>query len=333
MRKSFVLLMTAILVLSFGLAGCGKRTQENVVKDLQGVQKSLKSYQSKAIMTVETPQSTNKYYIETWYQAPHNYRIALGNENKEITQVIIRNDDGIFVVNPQLKKSFRFKGDWTENQGGHVYLYHAMIDRILEEKDKKFIVKDGAVQFDLPMVPDNPLITKQKITLDDKKLYPKQVVLLSKEEKPIVTVNYEDFKTGMNFKKDVFTPEAAMALAPNSTPVMAGKTDFGVIEPSYLPKGMVMKDMKQIDGAMYLVYKDDAGKTVTLVERRPSPGTYPLPQSQVMDLYGTPAIVTGSGDVKTMLWTYQGIEFSMTSALPVQEMSRIAQSTMGTTGK
>jgi outer membrane lipoprotein-sorting protein len=325
--------MTAILVLSLGLAGCGKRTQENVVKDLQGVQKSLKSYQSKAMMTVETPQSTTKYFIETWYQAPLQYRIALGNEQREITQIIIRNEEGIFVVNPQLKKSFRFKGDWTENQGGHVYLYHAMINRILEEKDKKFTTKDGIVVFEMPMAPENPLIAKQRITLEDKKLYPKQVVLLNKEEKPIVTVNYEEFKTGMNFKKDAFTPEAAMTLAPDAVPTLAGKTDFGVIEPSYVPKGMVLKDMKEIDGAMYLVYRDEAGKTLTLAERRPGPGNYTLPQSTVHDLYGTPAIVTGSGEVKTMLWTHQGIEFSMTTALPVEEMTRIAQSTMGMTGK
>lgn len=333
MRKSFVLLMVAILVLSIGLTGCGKRTQESVMKDLQGVQKDLKSYESKAMMQVQTPQSSTKYYIETSYQAPHNYRIALGNEKKEITQVIIRNDEGIFVVNPQLKKSFRFKGDWTENQGGHVYLYHAMVNRILEVKDKEFSMKDGTVTFEMSMTPENPLITKQKITLDDKKLYPKQVMLIGKDDQPVVTVDYQDFKTGVNFKKDQFTPEGAMAFAGNSVTVSAGKTDFGVIEPAYVPQGMALKDVKELNGAMYLVYQDKAGKAMTIVERRPNPGTYPLPESTVYDLYGAPAIVTGAGDVKTMYWTHQGIEFSMTAALSVQELTRIAQSTMGMTGK
>ncbi|GAX89197.1 DUF4367 domain-containing protein [Effusibacillus lacus] len=335
MRKSFALLMAAILVLSLGLAGCGKRTMDNVVKDLQGVQKSLKSYQSKAMMVVQQPQSTTKYYIETWYQAPNLYRIALGNEQKEINQVIVRNEEGIFVVNPQLKKSFRFRGDWAEEHGGHVYLYHAMIDRIIKSQDKKFSAKEGAVVIEMPMMPENPIISKQQVLLDDRKLYPKQMILLNKDEQPVVTVNYESFETGMSFNKDAFTPEAAMAMGKDkgAVPVTAGKTDFGAIEPTYLPKDFTFKEIKEQEGAIYLIYQDGKGKALTIVERRPAPGVAVLPESEVHDLYGIPAVVTGAGDVKTMYWTARGVEFSMTASLPVQEMAKIAQSTMGMTGK
>jgi outer membrane lipoprotein-sorting protein len=336
MRKPFMLLLMAFLVMSIGLAGCGKRTAENVLKDLQGIQGSLKSYQSKAMMEVQTPSSTTKYYIETWYQKPDLYRIALGDEKRQINQVIVRNEEGIFVVNPQLKKSFRFRGDWAENQGGHVYLYHALIDRILKSQDKKLSMKDGQVVIEMAMVPENPVVTKQQIFLDDRKLHPKQMVLFNKEEQPVVTVNYEFFDTGMSFKKDVFTPEAAMALAADNgaVSVTAGKTDFGVIEPGYLPKGMNLKEIKEHEGAMYLMYNDDKGKAVTIVERRPAPGTVPLPiDTTIRDLYGTPAVVTGAGDVKTMYWTHRGVEFSMTASLPVTEMMKIAQSTMGSVGK
>ncbi|MFC4766843.1 DUF4367 domain-containing protein [Effusibacillus consociatus] len=337
MRKSFVLLMVVILVASMGLAGCGKRTMENVMKDLQGIQGSLKSYQSKAMMLVQTPGgSSTKYYIETWYQRPDLYRIALGDDKKQINQVIVRNEEGIFVVNPSLKKSFRFRGDWAENQGGHVYLYHALVDRILKAENKEFSIKEGLVQIEMPMVPENPLVTKQQIFLKEKNLHPHQMVLLSKDDQPIVTVDYEFFDTGMSFKKDAFTPEAAMTLGPEkgALPAAAGKTDFGVIEPAYLPKDMVLKEISERDGAIYLVYNDAQGKTVTLVERRPAPGTTPLPSNTtVRDLYGTPAVVTGAGEVKTMYWTNRGVEFSMTGSLPIQEMMKIAQSTMGTVGK
>lgn len=335
MRKSFVFLMVTVLVLNLGLVACGQRTMENVVKDLEGIRKDLKSYKSKAIMSVQTPSSSSKYYIETWFQAPNFYRISLGNEQREINQVIVRNDEGIYVVNPQLKKSFRFRGDWTENQGGHVYLYHAMIDRILNATDRQFSAKEGLVVVEMPMMPENPLIARQRIVLDDRKLRPRQMVLLGKEDQPIVTVDYELFETGVDFKKDDFTPEAAMALGTDkgAVSVAAGKTDFGVIEPSYLPKGMTLKEIKEQDGAMYLFYQDAAGKTVTLAERRPMPGTAALPEAAVQDLYGTPAVVTGAGDIKTMYWTYRGIEFSMTAALPVPEMTKIAQSTMGVVGK
>jgi hypothetical protein len=208
-----------------------------------------------------------------------------------------------------------------------------MINRILQSSDKKYDMKNGLVTFEMAMQPENPIVTKQKIVLDDRKLYPKQVVLINKENKPVVTVDYESFETGLSFNKDTFTAEGALAVAGSSVPAMAGKNDFGLIEPAYLPKGMMKSDITEKDGAMYLMYKDSEGKAVTIVERRPQPGTLALPKSQVHDLYGSPAIVTGSGDAKTMYWTYNGIEFSMTSTLPVQEMQKMAQSTMGMSGK
>ncbi|BCJ87218.1 outer membrane lipoprotein-sorting protein [Effusibacillus dendaii] len=335
MRKSLRVVWVMVFAICVGLAGCGIRSADDVVKNLQSVQKNLKSYKSTATMTVQTPSSTSKYYIETWYQAPGNYRIALGNEKKEISQVILRNEDGIYVVNPQLKKSYRFRGDWSENQGGHVYLYHALVDRILQAKDKELSIRKDSVLINMSMLPENPIITKQQVLLDDRKLYPKQMVLFNKENQPIVTVDYESFDTGMNFQKDAFTPEAAMALAntDGTVAVAGGKSDFGVIEPAYLPKGMTLKDVKEQDQTIYLVYTDAQGNVATITEARAEPGAVALPSGKMQDLLGTPAIVTGSGNVKTLYWTHQNLEFSLTSSLPVQEMTKMAQSTMSAIGK
>lgn len=334
MRKSWMWLFALLLAMTVTVTGCGTQSQDSVLKSLQAAKQDVKSYQSKAIMEVRTPTASQKYYIETWYQQPDLYRIALGNENKEITQVIVHNQDGIFVVNPQLKKSFKFRGEWAEHQG-HIYLYHAMIDRIMNAPDKTFDKKDGFLSFKMPMMPENPIVTQQEIVFDSKNLHPSKVVLYDKSNKAVVTVTYQEFKTGVTFEKNTFTPESAMAMAKkDSVAVVAGDKSFGVVEPSYLPKGMKMQGQPyEQNGTVYLRYSDGK-QSLTIVEKRPDPTMTPMPMgSQIEDLYGVPAITSSSGDVTTMTWVHNGIEFNVTGTVSVSDMNQIAQSTLGSVGK
>ncbi|KEO81005.1 outer membrane lipoprotein-sorting protein [Tumebacillus flagellatus] len=332
MRKPWYLVFLSLLILSLTLVGCGKQNQETVLKDLTNVKQNLQSYESKATMTVTANNSQQKYYIETWYQAPHYYRIALGNDPSQITQVIVRNDDGIFVVSPQLKKSFRFKGDWAENQG-HVYLYHAALDRILTAQDKKFATGDGNVSFSMKMEPENPLVSTQRVTLKDNGYEPKQIALLDKDDKSIVSVDFTSFKTGVEFKKDAFTPESAMAMAQSGTqPVMAGAKDFGVIEPRYVPEGAKLLEPQETQSSVMLRYSGN--DPFTIIESRPAAKDSNLHTGEIVDLWGTAAVMTGAeGETRTMQWFQDGVEFSLTGKMATDDMVRVAQSMLKADGK
>jgi outer membrane lipoprotein-sorting protein len=332
MRKKLALILIAVLVLTLALAGCGTRDQETVMKDLGDLKQDLKSYEAKATMTVSANNTVQKYSIETWYLAPDYYRIALGNENKEVTQVIVRNQDGIFVVSPQLKKSFRFKGDWAEHQG-YVYLYHSMLDRVMNSKDKDFDSKDGNLIFTMKMEPENPLVSKQRITLKDN-LQPQQVALLDKDNKAVVSVDYESYKSGVSYKKEQFTPEAAMAMASqDAKPVMAGAKDFGVIEPRYVPTGAKMLDPQETKSSILLRY--DGTSPFTITEQRPSARDTALRDGEMVDLWGTMAVVSGADgmDHHSMYWFHNNVEFSLTGKMAVDEMARIARSMITPSGK
>jgi outer membrane lipoprotein-sorting protein len=331
MRKYFIWLFALVLMVGVGLAGCGTQTSDSVKKDLNHLSQNLKSYKSTAMMSVKMQNSIQKYYIETWYQAPDQYKIMLGNENKDISQVILKNPEGIFIVSPQLKKSFRFKGEWAENQG-HIYLYHSVIKRIIDSKDLHFSKENGAVAFDMPMSPENPLVARQKIELDSKTLYPKVVTLLDKQDSPIVTVQYDSFKTGLTFSKDDFDPNKAMALAKNDdVAVIAGQKDFGVVEPTYLPEGTKKLDDTETDHSILIRY--DGTHNVTLEEERPQPEDNAFTNGTLYDIYGVPAVVTGSQDARTMYWLFDNVQYSLSSSLPISELEKVAASTIESSGK
>ncbi len=119
-----------------------KKDAGAVVKDLDRVINKLDSYQGSGTMVLHTGQQPQEYQVEVWYQNPHYYRIALTNEKKDITQIVLKkNDEGVFVLTPHLNKSFRFQSEWPEKQG-QVYLFQSLAHSILNDNDRQFTTDD-----------------------------------------------------------------------------------------------------------------------------------------------------------------------------------------------
>lgn len=163
--RRFTWVIALVVSLSLVLAGCGKKDAGAVVKDLDGVINKLDSYQGVGRMVLNTGQEPQEYQVEVWYQNPHYYRISLKNDKKDITQIVLRNDDGVFVLTPHLNKSFRFQSDWPENQG-QVYLYQSLVQSIIMDKDRQFITDPNAYVFDVMANYQNGSLARQKIWLD-----------------------------------------------------------------------------------------------------------------------------------------------------------------------
>jgi len=110
---------------------------------------------------------------------------------------------------------------------------------------------------------------------------------------------------------------------------------FGIIEPRYMPTGVKKQDVTEIklgeDKGVMLRY---SGKySYTLTESRPQAQTVSLLPGDIMDLGFTLGVVTGDAK-KTLTWTYDGVEFRLsTGDLPPEEMIKVAQAVQGEMGK
>lgn len=191
------------------LAGCGQQDVSSVVKQLEHTMKNLKSYQGEAIMTLHTGQQPQAYDVTVWYQAPHYYRIALTNPKKDITQIVLRNDDGVFVLTPHLNKSFRFQSEWPDNQG-QVYLYQSLMQGILADNSRQFKADKDAYQFDVLANYQNGSLSRQKIWLNKKDYAPLKVEVMDTNEKIMVEVKFTKFDFGKAFEKDDFDMQRNM---------------------------------------------------------------------------------------------------------------------------
>lgn len=403
MRRIRWIAAAIVLCLAVALSGCGKKDAGSVVKDLDQTLSKLDSYKGSGKMVLMSGQQPQEYQVEVWYQNPHFYRIALTNEQQSVNQIVLRNNDGVYVLNPTLKKSFRFQSEWPQNQGQY-YLYQSLVDSILSDKDRKFTADGGNLVFDVTANYAHTSLSRQKIWLDKKSYKPKHVEVRDTNDNTLVTVDFTAFEFGEKFAAGAFdtnqnlagtteqadptlanlesligdvngtgvvddlsetgkTPtgaadpaaaddkqtDTADKAAANDTADKASGADTGlldegakalesgfpVIQPVFLPEGVVQQDINDImlgeDQAVMIRYKGNY--SFSLVESAPKAQEVMLLPGSTVDLGFTIGTLTGN-DKRTLTWTYGGKLFRIASAdLPTSQMVLIAQGLQGETGK
>lgn len=186
------------------VTGCGSKNAETIVKDLDKVVSKMESYQGSGTMTLHTGQQPLTYKVEVMYQKPQHYRISLTNEKRDITQIVLRNDEGVFVLTPQLGKSYRFQSDWPENQG-QVYLYQTLIKSILVDNSRQFTTDKDDYVFDVMASNyQNGSFARQKITLDHESYAPKHVEVSDTNANVMVEITFDSFDFDKKFDSSVF---------------------------------------------------------------------------------------------------------------------------------
>ncbi|RCX20472.1 outer membrane lipoprotein-sorting protein [Fontibacillus phaseoli] len=280
-------MLTILIVLSIVLAACGKKDAAGVVKDLDKVVTKLESYQGSGIMTLYTGDKPQEYKVEVWYQNPSFYRIALTNAEKDVTQIVLRNEQGVYVLTPSLNKSFRFQSDWPENQG-QVYLYQTLVRSIISDGSRQFASDKDNYVFEVAANYNTHALVRQKIWLTKENYAPKQVQVSDSQAKVVVEVKFDKFDFNPKFDNKSFdmqhnldtaaqdakgtllevdengmlvekAPEANQneqaseetalgAEEEGGNAVLPALSDpFGVIIPTYLPDGVVYQDDKIVE--------------------------------------------------------------------------------------
>lgn len=250
-RISWVLAM--VLCFSGLLAACGPKDADSVVKDLNEVVGGLESYQGSGVMTLYSGDAPQEYKVEVWHQKPSYYRIALTNAKKDITQIVLRNDDGVFVLTPSLNKSFRFQSDWPDNQG-QVYLYETLVRSIIGDNTRQFVDEEESYVFDVAANYNTHSLVRQKIWLNKADYAPKQVSVSDANAKVVVDVRFDKFEFGTKFEKEAFDMQKNMSANAGQSQAPAEGT---ITEPSDSESGEAVPQVNE----EVTTPEDNAGET------------------------------------------------------------------------
>ncbi|USG66340.1 DUF4367 domain-containing protein [Brevibacillus ruminantium] len=342
-RAAFPLAL--MLVFSLLLGGCfGQKTPEDIVDDLSSTLDKMAGYKSQAVLTMQTSSTPMEYDVQVWYEKPTNYRVALTSKQRGITQIILRNNEGVFVLTPHLNKSFRFQSGWPENNGP-LYLYETLARSIIDDAERKMSTENKDYLFEVKAnYSGNRSLTKQKIWLSED-LKPKRAEIMDSNLDTLVKIDFTDFVFNPPFDKDSFDKDRNMSTSSMSViPTMAQgaeankqpSSQFGVIVPSYLPEGVKQGDIESVtrNGQKTVVLQYKGTYNYRLIESRPTEATVTAEMGMPVNLGFTLGVLMQTADNQRYLtWELDGVEFTLTGDLPEEEMVQVAQSTYGLGGK
>ncbi|MDD9150758.1 outer membrane lipoprotein carrier protein LolA [Sporolactobacillus sp. CQH2019] len=334
MKRWSAAVFALVLIVSI-LSGCGAKSEKDVVQNLSKKIENINSYQTDATMTFQHNGKKQTYQAHISFQKPYYYRVALSDGNKGNNQMILRNSDGVFVLTPELNKSYRFESNWPNNRS-QAYLYHSLAKDILNDPNPGFTAKENQYVFNTKTNYNTAQLSNQQIALN-KDLTPVNVRILDKDQNIIVTVVFKNFKVNPSLDKSIFDVNKNMTAARigQTKAAQAAAETFKVQYPTARISGSTLSSMtpETTQAGEKYVLKYGGQKPFTLIESKSSAAASDVP----VLASGDPANLgfsIGSVNNNTLTWSYGGTDYFLASdKLTQDELITVAQSMNGTVVK
>ncbi len=214
-------------------------------------------------MEIVSNEEVYDYNVTVEYMEGDYYKATLENIDSNNKQIILKNENGVFVVTPSLNKSFKFQSEWPYNSS-QSYILNSLLKDLendsnvtFEEKDEKYILS-STVNY-----PNNTSLISQKITFD-KEMVPEKVEVYNKEgiANIIFKISKIDFKP--KFDENNFEIESASGEVNNENVSSIEQ----VLYPMYLPTGTKLQNEETIktNNSERVILTFTGDKSFTLIE-------------------------------------------------------------------
>ena len=235
-----------LVLICFLVTGCGKETDSDILSKLNKKIDDTKGYVLTADLEILNNDDIYNYSVESSYKDGDFYKIALTNNANNHQQIILKNDDGVYVLTPSLNKSFKFQSDFPYNNS-QIYLLQSIISDLENDKNRTFKKEDKNYVFTSSVnYPNNRNLVKQKVTLNND-LELKEVVVLDSDDVPNMTLKVKDIDFSPNFKKNYFNLEDIMSTINIEEETITTSSLDDIIYPLVLPEGTKLTNEEKVN--------------------------------------------------------------------------------------
>ena len=324
MKRKVIL---CLLLIGIFITGCGKNNTGNVVKNLDNKVKNLKSYKLEG-------DNTFNYRVSVDYKENDKYKVSLKNIANNHEQIILKNDDGVYVVTPSLNKSFKFQSEWPNNNS-QVYILENIMNDICNDKNSKVYEDNGNYIIESSVnYPNNENLVKQRVEVDNDLIF-RKVEVLDKDNNPymiftIDSVNYKPNYDENYFEINSIINESNQQDDNKNSSDKSEKTSTldDIIYPLYVPTGTSLTKEEKVsktDGER-IILTFGGNKSFTLVEEVAVVND----ELTVVPTYGEPYMLldtVASLSSNSLNWVSNGIEYYIVSDVMNQnELIKVAES-------
>ncbi len=308
--------------------GCKGVNGDDALKEFKSLVTESETYNLKGTMDIVSNEKEYTYNVDVSYKKGDYYKVNLLNTTNNHEQVILKNSEGVYVISPNMNKSFKFQSDWPNNSS-QAYILETILndlesdtERGFEEAENEKYVLTSKVNY-----PNNSNLTHQKVTLN-KKMEPEKVEILDDKETAGITMTITSIEWKKKFDKEYF--ELSSSIKEDITESEKTTSEIeDVIYPMYLPSGTTFESQEVIktDESDRVILTFTGEKPFILVEEASGYADELEITSATGDLVFYETILGALSDT-SVSWTKDGVEYYIIGQnLTEQELLQIASST------
>lgn len=319
MKKIFLILLLGLFVFT----GCSKYNESSIKNDLNKNINNIKGYHLVGKLDIYNGDNTYKYDVESSYYKD-NYRVSLINKKNNHEQIILKNDDAVYVINPGLNKSYKFQSRWPENSS-QIYLLQSLLGDINNDKNFKLVSKKDNYIIETKLAySNNKNLVKEKIYLD-KDLNITKVEVFDENNNLQMKFVIDELDKKAVFNNKYFDESENMNTDTEETKETMSEID-DTIYPMYLPSGTYLSSEEEVsktDGERVILTFSGETPFVIVQETVNS-------DKEVMSVNGDPEFITdtvGAISDNSIEFISNGIEYYISSeTMSSNEMMQVVES-------
>ncbi|MCI5745397.1 MAG: hypothetical protein MR270_03855 [Erysipelotrichaceae bacterium] len=317
--KRIIVVLLIVGLLAFGAYKLIANKTNNVEKNALETLEKLNSYYMEANMEFFKGEDSRKYGVKVSYKKDNGddlFRVSMYDKASEQEQIIVKNNDGVFVLTPALNQVYKFKGDWPLN-GHKPYLYQSMIETIQGTCDISSL-DEGYLIVSTLKINNMPSWSRQEMKFT-KEYKPEWVHIYDNNNDVAVKISFSKVEFNPTFAESYFDVNSNMSEARNNLTSQTSSTIYDL--PYYPVNADVDASLKEVsnitinsDKQVMLTYSGNQGFTV-LESTAKSAETMEIIEinGEIEEIYGIIGYSTSNNNINKLFFTYQGVSYQIWS--------------------
>lgn len=317
-----MLKLITVFLLIFSLCGCQKTTNDNIITNLTKTIKKSNSYVIKGTLELYNDEENYEYNIDVKYKDDFYY-VSLINKNNNKEQLILKNNDGLYVITPDINKSFKFDSNWPKNSS-QVYILESLIEDMnsdsVEINSKNNYIKTSV------NYPNNSELKYQKIYFDKNKLT--KVEVYNNDNKLKIKFTINEYKLKETVDDNIFKLNNYITNTNNETNKTVLSTVDDALYPLYIPNNTYLNSSEIIsnEDTSRIILTFSGDNNFVIIEEP----CIANEEMETIPVYGNPIFINdtlAALSQNSIYWTTDNINYYLTSKdLTNEELISVASS-------
>ena len=303
--------------------GCGDK-KSDFMKEFTNKIESINSYHLSGVLEIVNNDDSYLYDVDVSFLKDNFFRVSLRNKTNNHEQIILRNEEGVFVLTPSLNKSFKFQSEWPYNNS-QSYLLHNLLNDIKSDSDSviEFIDNQNVISTKVNYSNNKDLVS-QKIFVNEKndissvEVYDSNGIVKMK-----MIFNNIDYDA--DFNPDYFKLNNNMSVSYEIDSSLSKLNE--IVYPMYIPQNTYLSSQDRVDisGGERVIMTFAGDYPFMLIQETINPS-----DESLMMVYGEPLQLSdsiGIIDESSITWTQNNtLYYLVSNSLDQSQLIDVANS-------